>query len=147
MEQARKESNPISKIGNKLADVLSGGKNKEKEDTSSTEDGEKVGDKIDYNLPPCPKSLLGARVISIELAGLVAGTSNRGDFERKMKNLIKEASENNVILFIGMYFKCVCVCVCVHGFIIVLEYSIYLFSIQLLSDILPPLPLQMRSTT
>jgi len=31
---------------------------------------------------------------------LVAGTSNRGDFERKMKNLIKEASENNVILFI-----------------------------------------------
>ncbi|MGK3761457.1 MAG: ATP-dependent Clp protease ATP-binding subunit ClpA, partial [Bacillariaceae sp.] len=44
-------------------------------------------------------------------------TSNRGDFERKMKNLIKEASENNVILFIGMYFKCVCVCVCVCAWI------------------------------
>ncbi|OEU18524.1 AAA_2-domain-containing protein [Fragilariopsis cylindrus CCMP1102] len=61
---------------------------------------QKADTNFDYNLPPCPKSLLGARVISIELAGLVAGTSNRGDFERKMKNLIKEASENNVILFI-----------------------------------------------
>ena len=39
-------------------------------------------------------------MINIELAGLVAGTSNRGDFERKVKNLIKEASDNNVILFI-----------------------------------------------
>lgn len=51
-------------------------------------------------LPPCPKSLIGARLISIELAGLVAGTSNRGDFEKKIKSLIKEASDNNVILFI-----------------------------------------------
>ena len=115
MEQAKKDSNPLSKIGNKLSDVLSGGKSKsggksnEKEESSSTaDDDEKADTNFDYNLPPCPKSLLGARVISIELAGLVAGTSNRGDFERKMKNLIKEASENNVILFIGTYFKCVC---------------------------------------
>jgi hypothetical protein len=112
MEQARKESNPMSKMGNKLADVLSGVKYNENEDTSSTADDEEADKKFDYNLPPCPKSLLGARVISIELAGLVAGTSNRGDFERKMKNLIKEASENNVILFIGTYFKCVFVCLC-----------------------------------
>jgi hypothetical protein len=112
MEKARKESNPISKMSNKISDVLSGGKNNEKEDTSSTADDGKADTNFDYNLPPCPKSLLGARIISIELAGLVAGTSNRGDFERKMKNLIKEASENNVILFIGTYFKCVCVCVC-----------------------------------
>jgi ATP-dependent Clp protease ATP-binding subunit ClpC len=34
------------------------------------------------------------------LAGLVAGTANRGDFENKIKNLIKEASTSNVILFI-----------------------------------------------
>lgn len=53
-----------------------------------------------YQLPPCPKALMGARLISIDLASLVAGTSNRGDFERKIKNLIQEASENNVILFI-----------------------------------------------
>jgi ATP-dependent Clp protease ATP-binding subunit ClpC len=55
---------------------------------------------VDYQLPPCPASLKGARLISIELAGLVAGTANRGDFENKIKNLIKEASQSNVILFI-----------------------------------------------
>jgi ATP-dependent Clp protease ATP-binding subunit ClpC len=55
---------------------------------------------FDYQLPPCPDSLKGARLISIELAGLVAGTANRGDFEKKIKNLIEEASNSNVILFI-----------------------------------------------
>jgi ATP-dependent Clp protease ATP-binding subunit ClpC len=55
---------------------------------------------FDYQLPPCPQSLKGARLISIELAGLVAGTANRGDFEKKIKNLIEEASQSNVILFI-----------------------------------------------
>jgi ATP-dependent Clp protease ATP-binding subunit ClpC len=55
---------------------------------------------FDYQLPPCPASLKGARLINIELAGLVAGTANRGDFENKIKNLIKEASTSNVILFI-----------------------------------------------
>jgi ATP-dependent Clp protease ATP-binding subunit ClpC len=53
-----------------------------------------------YQLPPCPSSLLGARLVSLELASLVAGTSNRGDFERKVKNVIREASDNNIILFI-----------------------------------------------
>lgn len=132
MEQAKKESNPLSKIGNKLSDVLSGGKSKsggksnEKEESSSTaDDDEKADTNFDYNLPPCPKSLLGARVISIELAGLVAGTSNRGDFERKMKNLIKEASENNVILFIGTYFKCVCVCLDLTSYLCVFYLFIY----------------------
>lgn len=51
-------------------------------------------------LPPCPASLVGARIINVELANLVAGTSNRGDFEKKVKKLIDEASNNNVILFI-----------------------------------------------
>ena len=55
---------------------------------------------IEYSLPPCPPSLAGARLISIELASLVAGTANRGDFEKKVQNLIKEASTTNVILFI-----------------------------------------------
>lgn len=36
----------------------------------------------------------------MDLASLVAGTRNRGDFEEKMKKLIKEASNTNTILFI-----------------------------------------------
>eukprot|EP00548_Thalassiothrix_antarctica_P000555 CAMPEP_0194136888 /NCGR_PEP_ID=MMETSP0152-20130528/6832_1 /TAXON_ID=1049557 /ORGANISM="Thalassiothrix antarctica, Strain L6-D1" /LENGTH=933 /DNA_ID=CAMNT_0038833691 /DNA_START=186 /DNA_END=2987 /DNA_ORIENTATION=+ len=55
---------------------------------------------IVYTLPTCPASLAGARLISVELASLVAGTANRGDFEEKVQNLIKEASNSNVILFI-----------------------------------------------
>jgi len=50
--------------------------------------------------PPCPPSLQGYRVISVELASLVAGTRNRGDFEEKIQNLIREASNSNIILFI-----------------------------------------------
>jgi ATP-dependent Clp protease ATP-binding subunit ClpC len=74
---------------------------------SRKRDQELIGDapngkesSFDYQLPPCPQSLKGARLISIELAGLVAGTANRGDFEKKIKNLIEEASQSNVILFI-----------------------------------------------
>jgi len=51
-------------------------------------------------LPPCPKALEGYRLISVELASLVAGTRNRGDFEEKVQKLIKEASNTNIILFI-----------------------------------------------
>ena len=59
------------------------------------------GDLFDgFNLPECPKALAGFRLISIDLASLVAGTRNRGDFEEKMKKLIKEASNANVILFV-----------------------------------------------
>jgi ATP-dependent Clp protease ATP-binding subunit ClpC len=66
----------------------------DKEDTTSETK------EMEYSLPPCPPSLAGARLISIELASLVAGTANRGDFEKKVQNLIKEASTSNVILFI-----------------------------------------------
>ena len=51
-------------------------------------------------LPPCPASLVGTRLINIELASLVAGTGSRGSLEEKLKNLVKEATESNVILFI-----------------------------------------------
>lgn len=54
----------------------------------------------EYRLPECPKSLAGYRLISIELASLVAGTRNRGDFEEKVQKLIREASNSNIILFI-----------------------------------------------
>ena len=51
-------------------------------------------------LPPCPATLVGTRLISIEMASLVAGTGSRGSLEEKIKKLIKEATESNVILFI-----------------------------------------------
>mmetsp|Transcript_53864 Transcript_53864/g.61294 ORF Transcript_53864/g.61294 Transcript_53864/m.61294 type:complete len:1007 (+) Transcript_53864:117-3137(+) len=107
MGEAKKENNPLSKMGNQIANLtanlVSGGRKNKDDNNSETEEtstAEEESDEIVYQLPPCPASLLGARVISIELAGLVAGTANRGDFERKMKNLIQEASENNVILFV-----------------------------------------------
>lgn len=64
-------------------------------------EGEALETQVDeYALPPCPKALAGYRLISVELASLVAGTRNRGDFEEKVQKLIKEASGSNVILFI-----------------------------------------------
>lgn len=84
------EEKPTKKFSKRIGNFFNGSGKGNKEDTELEE----------YTLPPCPKSIVGARLISIELAGLVAGTSNRGDFESKIKNLIKEASENNVILFI-----------------------------------------------
>lgn len=63
-------------------------------------EGQTMEEIMGYELPPCPASLVGARLINVELSSLVAGTSNRGDFEKKVKKLIEEASKNNVILFI-----------------------------------------------
>lgn len=94
VQEAADETKPQRKIRAGFKSLL-GRKNKDEEAISTGEE-----DTVDYELPPCPKSLLGARLINVELAGLVAGTSNRGDFEQKIKNLIKEASQSNVILFI-----------------------------------------------
>lgn len=52
------------------------------------------------NLPRCPATLVGTRLINVELASLVAGTGSRGSLEEKIKKLIKEATESNVVLFI-----------------------------------------------
>jgi ATP-dependent Clp protease ATP-binding subunit ClpC len=99
-QEAQKSNNPIKNLSSKIGNFVIG-KNGDTQDQKEESAGDDVeAEKFVNNLPPCPASLLGARVISIELAGLVAGTSNRGDFEKKMKNLIKEASENNVILFV-----------------------------------------------
>ncbi len=47
-----------------------------------------------------PKPLLDKRVLALDLALLVAGTKYRGQFEERLKNLLKELSDNpNVILF------------------------------------------------
>lgn len=56
---------------------------------------------VNYTLPPCPRALAGFRLIGIDLASLVAGTRNRGDFEEKVQRLVQEAAAaDNVILFV-----------------------------------------------
>lgn len=48
-----------------------------------------------------PEILKDKRIISLNLSSLVAGTQYRGQFEEKLKNVIKEVQENkNMILFI-----------------------------------------------
>lgn len=49
-----------------------------------------------------PDTLLGKRVLSLDLGALVAGTKFRGEFEERLKAVIKEitASQGEIILFI-----------------------------------------------
>ncbi|KAL3796513.1 hypothetical protein ACHAW5_004415 [Stephanodiscus triporus] len=51
-------------------------------------------------LPPCPRALQGFRVVSVDLASLVAGMKFRGDFEERIQKLVEEASATPTILFI-----------------------------------------------
>ena len=47
-----------------------------------------------------PSDLASKQVIALDLAGMVAGTKYRGEFEERMKNLIEEVQrDGNVILF------------------------------------------------
>jgi len=51
--------------------------------------------------PNAPHYLYGKEIITLDLTSLVAGTSFRGEFEQRLKNIIIEAQENpNIILFI-----------------------------------------------
>ena len=49
-----------------------------------------------------PESLRGKELVSLDMGSLVAGTKYRGEFEERLKNILKEIerSQNNVILFI-----------------------------------------------
>lgn len=48
-----------------------------------------------------PDLLLGKRVVSLDLAGMVAGTKYRGQFEERIKAVMKEVKQSgNIILFI-----------------------------------------------
>ncbi|MBO7548344.1 MAG: ATP-dependent Clp protease ATP-binding subunit [Clostridia bacterium] len=47
-----------------------------------------------------PEKLKGMRIIAVDLPGVVAGTKYRGEFEEKLKNIINDAKDNNVILFV-----------------------------------------------
>ena len=51
-----------------------------------------------------PASLSGKRLISLDLGSIVAGTKYRGDFEKRLKSIIKEVADNpDVILFIDEF--------------------------------------------
>ena len=48
-----------------------------------------------------PEMLMNKKIISLDMASLVAGTKYRGEFEEKLKEIIKEVEENDdIILFI-----------------------------------------------
>ncbi len=48
-----------------------------------------------------PEHLLDKRVVQIDLAGMIAGTKYRGEFEERLKGLISELQEQrNVVIFI-----------------------------------------------
>ncbi|MFA6856152.1 MAG: ATP-dependent Clp protease ATP-binding subunit [Treponema sp.] len=48
-----------------------------------------------------PRNLLKKRILSLDLAALIAGTKYRGEFEDRMKKMMKEVSEDRtIILFI-----------------------------------------------
>ena len=49
-------------------------------------------------------ALAKKRILSLDIASVVAGTKYRGDFEKRLKTIIKEASENpDIILFIDEF--------------------------------------------
>ena len=53
------------------------------------------------NQKTVPMSIMGKRVISVDMGGIVAGTKYRGQFEERMKVLIDELEKNpDIILFI-----------------------------------------------
>ena len=49
-----------------------------------------------------PETLSGKRVIALDLSAMLAGTKYRGEFERRMKKILKEikAAQKDIILFI-----------------------------------------------
>ena len=51
-----------------------------------------------------PTSLKGKRIISLDIASVVAGTKYRGDFEKRLKSILKELSGNpDIIIFIDEF--------------------------------------------
>lgn len=48
-----------------------------------------------------PDELKGARLVSLDMASLISGTKYRGEFEERLKSIVKELSaSNNIIAFI-----------------------------------------------
>jgi ATP-dependent Clp protease ATP-binding subunit ClpC len=47
-----------------------------------------------------PETLHGTRVVALDLAGMLAGSQFRGQFEQRMKTALQEAADSNVVLFV-----------------------------------------------
>lgn len=48
-----------------------------------------------------PDTMKGRRIVTVDLAGMIAGSKYRGEFEERMKRLIQEVkASGNVILFL-----------------------------------------------
>ncbi|MFF8904775.1 AAA family ATPase [Streptomyces olivaceoviridis] len=48
-----------------------------------------------------PKTLAGKRLVSLDLAGMVAGTKYRGEFEERLKKVLDEVREHDdLVLFL-----------------------------------------------
>lgn len=48
-----------------------------------------------------PETMIGKRILSLDLSGMVAGSKYRGEFEERIKRAVREAvTEGNIILFI-----------------------------------------------
>ena len=82
-------------------------------------------DRINELSKLCPSKLRNHRVISLELANLVAGTKYRGEFEERLQSIIEEVTDERApptILFIdGKYMKfvlyvCTMICPLTHLF-------------------------------
>jgi ATP-dependent Clp protease ATP-binding subunit ClpC len=50
--------------------------------------------------PQCPRCLSGKELYAVDLASMIAGTKYRGQFEQRIKNLIDEVTDKDIILFI-----------------------------------------------
>ncbi|MDR2343041.1 MAG: ATP-dependent Clp protease ATP-binding subunit [Spirochaetaceae bacterium] len=51
--------------------------------------------------PDAPAALSRTRILSLDMGAVVAGTKYRGEFEERMKRIIKDAEQNaNIVLFI-----------------------------------------------
>jgi len=77
-------------------------RNKEEEENASSSAVGMSKEEVDAlpPLPPCPRALQGFRVVSVDIASLVAGMKFRGDFEERVQKLVQEAAATPTIIFI-----------------------------------------------
>ncbi len=96
-------------IAEGIAQILAAPRMLEKADEiyDRDEDGEFVDPKkierLELLAAQCPARLKGYRIVTLELANLVAGTKYRGEFEERLQSIIEEVTDENApptILFI-----------------------------------------------
>jgi ATP-dependent Clp protease ATP-binding subunit ClpC len=96
-------------IAEGIAQILAASKMLEKaeeifdrNDDGEFEDMEKIK-RLEMLAAQCPARLKGYRIVTLELANLVAGTKYRGEFEERLQAIIEEVTDENApptILFI-----------------------------------------------